>query len=89
MISLAQRNSPVYHAPVPAKSGAGFSSLNTLRRIAPDRRFFMSGQITNGGLCGEVVRPAGVLEGRSANPVHVRHPRLAANGELLTLRSPL
>jgi hypothetical protein len=88
-MSLAPRAWLDYAFSVPAKSGAGFSSLNTSGRTAPDRRFFMSGQIINGGLCGEAERLAGVLEGRSANPAHVRHPRLAANGELLTLRSPL
>ncbi len=87
-MSLAPRAWLDYAFSVPAKSGAGFSSLNTSGRTAPDRRFFMSGQIINGGLCGEAERLAGVLEGRSANPAHVRHPRLAANGELLTLRSP-
>ena len=63
---------------VAATAVTGISSPNPTRRAAPDWRFFVSGRFLNGGWRGEVLRPAGVLVDRSANPVPIRHPRLAA-----------
>lgn len=76
MIGLISSTATAYDSGVPAKSGAGFDSLKSARRIAPDRAFFYawSHSPPYGGLCGEAERLAGVLTDRSVNLAFVRHP---------------
>jgi len=90
-MSLASRRGTAYSMRVPAKSGAGFDSLKSARRIAPDRAFFYAlSHHLNGGLCGEAERLAGVLTDRSVNPAFVRHHLFDSSVDgLQSARSPL
>ncbi len=91
MSALAQRNAPGYDAYVLATAGAGFSSLNSTGRVAPNRCFFYARlHHLNGDLRGETLRSAGVLVGQSANPAISRRLSFSSEiGGFLTTRKPL
>jgi hypothetical protein len=89
--SAACRVSSGYDLPVLATAGAGFSSLNSTGRVAPNRCFFYARlHHVNGGLRGETLRSAGVLVGQSANPAISRRLSFSSEfGGFLPTRKPL
>ncbi len=86
MSALAVGSKISYSFRALAPVGVWRSNQSSVRRTSPDRRFFMPGRIIfNGGSCGEVERPAGVLTGRYCYPRTIRHHlRSKSSGGLQT-----
>lgn len=89
-MSLGMNYPVMYNQPVTEHSVAGCCNPNPTRRTAPDRRFFMPGQILFGGLRGATERLTGVLVGQVATPAFVRRQLCCkSSGGFPTTRKPL